>query len=93
MIVNAQNIWNTSRTPGTPFTFSAHIQIPTLRVYYQPSTVEILKYGWIQYLSYFILLACFAYPFWAFLIRHQIIETHMAIDHMPVSNGIKHYPF
>jgi hypothetical protein len=62
---------------------SGKLAIPQDRIYYQPGPWEVLKHGWIQYLSYFVLVFVLGYVFMAFLFSSQILTSH-EITYSPV---------
>ena len=56
------------------------MRIPKDRIYYRPALAEVLKQGWIQYISLFFLVLGIIWPFYDFLVYHQVIRTHITVD-------------
>ncbi|KAJ1344357.1 hypothetical protein BSLG_001092 [Batrachochytrium salamandrivorans] len=72
-------IWSTSRSTGQSFTISVKIRIPKDRIAYRPALLEILKHGWIQYLACLVIVAVMLIPGYEFLLRHQVVATHVSL--------------
>ncbi|KAJ3347824.1 hypothetical protein HDU91_006685 [Kappamyces sp. JEL0680] len=71
----ATTIWNFPPSSTEPFKVSVKVRIPTWQIQYRPGILEVLKNGWIQYLSVFIFTGLILGAAWDFLITHQIIKT------------------
>ena len=72
-IVNDHKVWTPSK--GSSFLINGHFKIPVSRVFYTPGYAEVLKNGWIQYLSYFILVFSIVYGSVWFFLHNQLIST------------------
>jgi hypothetical protein len=71
----AHTIWNFPPSNTAPFTISLKVRIPTWDVAYRPGLLEVLKAGWIQYISVFIFTGGILWATWDYLVTHQIIRT------------------
>jgi transmembrane protein 231 len=55
-------------------------RIPKQTIRYSPAVSEVLKYSWIQYMSFFIIIAFLLHRLNAFIFSHQLIYAHAATD-------------
>ena len=69
--------WKTGNGIGQPFVIKGRFFIPTDRIYYIPNVWEVLKNGWIQYLSYFVINGLFFYALFALVLHAQIISCRI----------------
>jgi hypothetical protein len=72
-VSHLQTSWTSGRARGEPVLITARFNIPQDRIFYQPGQWEVLKHGWIQYLSYFILTGILGWLLMAFLLQSQVL--------------------
>eukprot|EP00877_Chromochloris_zofingiensis_P012890 jgi/Chrzof1/7855/Cz02g38290.t1 len=79
---NQYPIWQAGN--GNDFIIDARVRIPANQLQiYRPATGEMLKWGWVQFVSVFLILWCLASWFEAFIFRHRLFETRMVSDLQP----------
>lgn len=63
-------------------TFNATLvlRIPKQPIRYTPGASEVLKFAWVQYLSFFIVIAFVLFRLNAFIFRHQLIYAYGVSD-------------
>jgi transmembrane protein 231 len=76
---NQYPVWKAG--PGNTFKLVAKIQIPPNQVvWYRPQTIEMLKFGWIQFLATFICLWWFYTYLEVFIFNYRIVQTRVTSD-------------
>lgn len=87
--------WGYFRAQGQPFVISGKLRYTTETVSYKPGVMEVLKFGWIQYLSYLVLSATFSWLVYGWCIRSQLVPTHVSVDSIPsgATTGFKPHLF
>ncbi|KAI8907890.1 transmembrane protein [Gorgonomyces haynaldii] len=68
-------IWSAFRDPGSPFSIYIRVRVPETRVVYRPSVLEVLKNGWIQYLSLLVLVCIILLPIYDLALRSNVVKT------------------
>ena len=68
------DMWNFPAA-GDNFKISIKVRIPTWEVVYRPGILEVLKYGWIQYICVFLFTMPILYLSWEYIVTNQIIKT------------------
>lgn len=69
-------------TDKTPQTFNATfvLRVHEQAVRYTPAVSEVLKYAWIQYISFFAIISFLLFRINSFVFRHQLLYTHVVAD-------------
>lgn len=62
------------------FNASLVIRIPTQAIRYTPQVTTVLKDAWIQYVSFFIVVAFLLFRLNSFVFRHKILHTYATAD-------------
>lgn len=79
---NNYPVWRPGQ--GNSFELTMRIRIPPNQlVYYRPQMIEMLKFGWIQFLATYICLWWFFWWFQRFLFRFRIVSTRVVSDITP----------
>jgi hypothetical protein len=66
---------SSNRAIDQEFQVELRIRVPTQILNYRPSLGEVLKHGWMQYLSLLVLVYLVLKPFYSSLIENQIVKT------------------
>lgn len=56
------------------------LRIPKIPIRYTPSVSEVVKFAWIQYAAFFVVVAFLLYRLNAFIFRHQLVYAHGVSD-------------
>ena len=84
---NQYPVWKAG--PGNSFQLVMKVQIPPNQVvWYRPQTLEMLKFGWIQFLATFICLWWFYTYLEIFIFNYRIVHTRVTSDNQ-ASRGQK----
>lgn len=75
VVTNIQASWSSGRGIGQPLVVTGRIYIPSDRIYYIPGPWEVLKFGWIQYLSYFILVGVVLVLSFHYLLKSNLLVS------------------
>jgi len=69
-------------TDKTLQTFNATfiLRVNEQAVRYTPAVSEVLKYAWIQYISFFAIISFLLFRINSFVFRHQLLHTHVVAD-------------
>jgi len=86
-------IWKTDRPYDSDFKIKGKIRYNQQLIHYRPSILEVLKFAWIQYLAFYILLGFLLKPFKTFIFENQVIRTRMTVDRTPGDNSHKLHQF
>ncbi|KAJ3104284.1 hypothetical protein HDU97_009360 [Phlyctochytrium planicorne] len=90
-------IWQSPRGQSEPFTLTGRVRFPEDKFLYRPGSLEVIKFGYIQFLAHFVLVASVCRWIFVWAIKSQIVATHVAVDvlprYQPGRNGFKVYPF
>ena len=78
VLVNTQSSWSSGRGVGQPLLLTGRIYIPSSRVYYVPGPWEVLKFGWIQYLSYLLLVGLVLWIGFQYLLKSNILVSSVS---------------
>ncbi len=78
-------IWTTGRASGEPLVLSGAIRIDEEKIMYQPGIAEVLKFGWVQYATLFLLVLVILYPTYKFIVRTGVVATWAVSDRNPSS--------
>lgn len=62
--------------------FTAVIRIPEQAVLYTPAVSEVLKFAWIQYISFFVITAFLLHRLTSFVFRNQLLHSYVTVDVM-----------
>ena len=62
------------------FNATVVMRIPTQPVRYTPGASEVLKFAWIQYMSFFVVIAFVLFRLNAFIFRHQLVYAYGVSD-------------
>eukprot|EP00842_Homolaphlyctis_polyrhiza_P004946 jgi/Hompol1/5452/HPOL_001703-RA len=82
-------IWSTPRASSIPFTIQIRARIPTDRIMYTPGLFEVLKNGWIQYISTMVIVLMVVLPCYDFLLRYQVVGTHVSVRPLTVYGALQ----
>ena len=77
-------VWTAGQ--GDEFTLKASIHIPEAIVRYQPGVLETLRYGFLQFLAVYIIIAAIAGSVTHFIFENQVFETRVHDDSRPKSH-------
>ncbi|TPX58741.1 hypothetical protein PhCBS80983_g02932 [Powellomyces hirtus] len=86
-------VWTAGRSTTEAFKISGRVRYPRQAVRYLPGLWEVLKYGWIQYLAYFILVGTILHWVMGLAYHRQIVRTSMRVDPLPRYSGFKEHAF
>merc|ERR1712054_671192 len=82
-VSNEQTLWTPgpggSKDASQKFTVTIQLRIPEEVVRYQPGFWEMIKYGWVQYLSIFFVVKYFMSMLEAFIFENSVVVT--AVTH------------
>ena len=73
-------LWSGPRASLEPFVIQIKARIPTQRIIYRPAFLEVLKNGWIQYLSMLVLVALIFVPIYDLMITNQVVRTVVQVE-------------
>jgi len=62
------------------FNSSFVLRVHEQAVRYAPAASEVLKYAWIQYISFFAIISFLLFRINSFVFRHQLLHTHSVAD-------------
>jgi hypothetical protein len=79
-------IFESHRAENDELEISIKVRIDDWVVDYRPGILEVLKYGWIQYLASFIFVGVILYYLYDILIRHQVMRTIVTVDNIAGKN-------
>eukprot|EP01031_Cornospumella_fuschlensis_P030747 gene30747-37149_t len=71
-----------SNTAQTYFNTSLIFRIPLQPITYTPPVSAVLKFAWIQYVSFFLIVGFVLFSINSFIYRHQLIPTYETADVM-----------
>jgi len=78
---NTLSIWSraldVTSTTDKQFNFTLTLNIPEQEVRYIPKAADVLKDGWIKYLSLFVVVSYLLRTFCSFVFNHQIVGTRV----------------
>ncbi|KAJ3050533.1 hypothetical protein HK097_008517 [Rhizophlyctis rosea] len=77
----------TPSQPPPPFTLSLKIRYTPTYISYIPTPWQTLKNAWIQYLSYFLLVAAALWVLWGWMVTHGVLDCWVKGDYVPVPRG------
>eukprot|EP01040_Poterioochromonas_malhamensis_P000191 gene191-197_t len=72
-----------SNIPGEEerfFNASMTIRVPTQTIIYTPPISAVLKFAWVQYMSFFIVVAFLLYQLNSFLFSHKLLPAYSTAD-------------
>ncbi|KAJ3126374.1 hypothetical protein HK098_007572 [Nowakowskiella sp. JEL0407] len=76
-------IWTYDQTPKT-FQLSYKIRFPQDKFLYIPGLAEVLKYGWIQYFSYVVIVGVAAKALFEFAVMNFLVPSFVTVDRIPL---------
>ncbi|KAJ1560688.1 hypothetical protein HK405_006249 [Cladochytrium tenue] len=89
--------WTYFRGRGQALEIRGKVRYVEERVGYRPGAAEVLKFGWVQYLSLFLVAAAAARTLFTFCVAAQLVPTHVVVDAAPapagLSKGFKAYVY
>jgi len=62
------------------FNATIQIRVPEQQVWYTPGVSEVLKWAWIQYVSFFVVVSFLVHRLSSFVFRHQLLHTYSTAD-------------
>ncbi len=62
------------------------IRIPEQSVRYIPGVSEVLKFAWIQFMSFFIITTFLLHRLTSFVFRNQLLHSYSVVDVMSNKN-------
>eukprot|EP01026_Neomeris_dumetosa_P018510 TRINITY_DN1725_c0_g1_i1.p1 TRINITY_DN1725_c0_g1~~TRINITY_DN1725_c0_g1_i1.p1 ORF type:complete len:123 (-),score=0.78 TRINITY_DN1725_c0_g1_i1:153-521(-) len=82
-VFNYQSVWKAGK--NSKFTIHAKIRIPfNQMLMYRPSTTQMLKWGWLQFLGMFFIFWFLLTWFERFIFNNGIFETRIKYDCQPM---------
>ena len=58
------------------------VRVPQQAVMYTPNVSEVLKFAWIQYAAFFIIVAFLMHRLSSFVFRNQLLHAYTTVDVM-----------
>ncbi|KAH9490974.1 hypothetical protein Btru_032367 [Bulinus truncatus] len=88
VLQDANKIWTTGRASTTPFKISAIIIYPEEIIFYTPGFWNLIKWGWVQYVSVLLIFLYIFNKVKIFIFQHQLVPT-VVESPLTVQNGRK----
>jgi len=76
---SSPGVWK-SGEGGKTFTFKVRVNIPTQAILHKPGALYILKYAWIQYISFFIITAAVMAIFRGCIFKKGIVSSQRTLS-------------
>ncbi|KAJ3413050.1 hypothetical protein HDV05_008571 [Chytridiales sp. JEL 0842] len=92
-LVTSTPVWTHSRAPGEPFIISGKIRFSSDKFLYRPGVLEVLKMSWIQYFSIFAIVGWILRCVYVWMVKAQMVKTHVVVDVLPKQGGFKAHMF
>jgi len=80
-LANPAPVWMAGK--GDEFILEARLHIPQAQIRYQPGVLETLRYGFLQFLAVYIVIAAIAGAVTHFIFENQVFETRVHDDSRP----------
>ncbi|XP_035680504.1 transmembrane protein 231-like [Branchiostoma floridae] len=68
-------VWRTGRATGQPFVISATVRYPEETILYKPGFWQLIKWGWVQYISILLVFLFVFDRIKTFVFENQILNT------------------
>ncbi|ORY40115.1 hypothetical protein BCR33DRAFT_719522 [Rhizoclosmatium globosum] len=91
--LTSPSTWNSPRAINQPLNIHGRIKYAKDVYLYRPSIMEVLKFGWIQYLSYFALVYTISRFIFTWAIRSGVVRSHVIVDVLPKQDGFRGHVF
>ncbi|XP_059178805.1 transmembrane protein 231-like [Physella acuta] len=88
VLQDANKIWASGRAADTPFKISAVINYPEESISYTPGFWNLIKWGWVQYVSVLLIFLYIFNKVKIFVFQHQLVPTVVESPGL-MHNGIK----
>ena len=62
------------------FNMTVTMRVPQQPIWYTPNTSEVLKWAWMQYISFFVLIGWLLFRLNSYVFRHQLLPTYPVAD-------------
>lgn len=80
MVERTVNVVPSDNSSILYFNASMVIRIPAQPIRYTPAVSSVLKHAWIQYLSFFVVVAFLLFRLNSFVFRHKLLYTYTTAD-------------
>ncbi|CAL1536530.1 unnamed protein product [Lymnaea stagnalis] len=85
VLQDANKIWTSGRAANSPFIISAVINYPEEKISYTPGFWNLIKWGWVQYVSVLLIFLYIFNKVKIFIFQHQVVTTVVesaALEHV-----------
>jgi len=72
---NEYSVWTSGRAAGSPFKLNVHVRYPEEKMLYQPGFWQLIKWGWVQYVSVLLVFLFVFNRITCFIFQNQLVPT------------------